>query len=51
MARTDIPDRNSRLHVLTHFGFHRRGKVIAIDTGKLTCGPQLALELMDYALG
>ena len=51
VARTDIPDHNSRLHVRTHFGFHRRGKVIAIDTGKLTCGPQLALELMDYALG
>ena len=51
VAKTDISDRKSRLHIRTHFGFHRRGNVIAIDTGKLTCGPQLALELMDYALG
>ena len=51
VAVTDIPDLSSRLHERTHFGFHRRGNVIAVDTGKLTCGPGLALELRDMLLG
>lgn len=51
IAKTDIPDRKSQLHDRTHFGFHRRGNVIAIDTGKLTCGPLLAQELMEFTLG
>lgn len=51
VAVTDIPDLSSRLHQRTFFGFHRRGNVIAVDTGKLTCGPGLALELRDMLLG
>lgn len=51
VAVTDIPDLNSRLHERTHFGFHRRGNVVAVDTGKLTCGPGLALELRDLLRG
>lgn len=51
VAVTDIPDLSSRLHERTHFGFHRRGNVVAVDTGKLTCGPGLALELRDMLLG
>ncbi len=45
VAVTDIPDPNSKLHRRNMFGLHRRGNVIAVDTGKLTCGPRLALEL------
>ena len=51
VAVTDIPDLGSRLHQRTHFGFHRRGNVISVDTGKLTCGPGLALELREMLLG
>ena len=51
VAMTDIPDLNSRLHQRTFFGFHRRGNVVAVDTGKLTCGPGLALEMRDLLLG
>ena len=47
VAVTDIPDPNSKLHRRNMFGFHRRGNVIAVDTGKLTCGPGLALELAE----
>jgi hypothetical protein len=47
VAVTDIPDPNSKLHRRNMFGFHRRGNVVAVDTGKLTCGPGLALELAE----
>lgn len=47
VAQSDIPDPQSRLHQRTLFGFHRRGAVIAVDTGKLTCAPRLAEELVE----
>lgn len=50
VAVTDIPDLDSKLHQRTMFGFHVRGNVVAVDTGKLTCGPGLALELRDLLL-
>lgn len=44
-ARSDISDPASGLHRRTNFGISRRGRIYAINTGKLTCAPVLAEEL------
>jgi glycine/D-amino acid oxidase-like deaminating enzyme len=44
-GETDISDPQSKLHGRAKLGFYRRGRVIAINTGKLTSAPSLAAEL------
>jgi glycine/D-amino acid oxidase-like deaminating enzyme len=44
-AHSDIDDPGSGLHRRTDFGIFPHGRILSVNTGKLTCAPGLALEL------
>ncbi|MCW2306204.1 FAD-dependent oxidoreductase [Rhodobium gokarnense] len=48
-ARTDLQDPGSGLHRRTDFGIHPHDRVLAVNTGKLSCAPGLAAQLAEIA--
>ncbi len=46
-AQTDLHDPGSGLHRRTEFGISEHGRILAVNTGKLTCAPALAARLAE----